>query len=411
MFLSPKQSIIMGLAIRMGLIGYAEIQDKLFNLKYTDIDYSVYTDGANYVLEGGTPYDRHTYRYTPILAYMMIGNVVLFESFGKVLFSIIDILNGLLMLQIIGMTSKSIKDETKSFLLTLWLFNPLTLQVSTRGNADTLVVLLVYITLYFLLKKNIVLAALVYGFVVHFKIYPIIHSLPIYFYIDQDQDIRDQDIREIGEKKFNNTNFRLFTRNRIKFTLISGGVFISLLLLFHLIYPDQFLYQTYLYHFIRKDNRHNFSPYFYYIYLFFNSMTPIQSVLAFLPQFLLVVTAGIGYYKDLPFCMLIQTMAFVAFNKVCTAQYFIWWIALLPLALVNNDLKDKKRGKLLIVGGIWFIVELSWNIGAYLLEIRGVSVFDLIFLFCLAFFLANIYLIYILIVHHKQRPFMHIVNK
>ena len=411
MFLSPKQSIIMGLAIRMGLIGYAEIQDKLFNLKYTDIDYSVYTDGANYVLEGGTPYDRHTYRYTPILAYMMIGNVVLFESFGKVLFSIIDILNGLLMLQIIGMTSKSIKDETKSFLLTLWLFNPLTLQVSTRGNADTLVVLLVYITLYFLLKKNIVLAALVYGFVVHFKIYPIIHSLPIYFYIDQDQDIRDQDIREIGEKKFNNTNFRLFTRNRIKFTLISGGVFISLLLLFHLIYPDQVLYQTYLYHFIRKDNRHNFSPYFYYIYLFFNSMTPIQSVLAFLPQFLLVVTAGIGYYKDLPFCMLIQTMAFVAFNKVCTAQYFIWWIALLPLALVNNDLKDKKRGKLLIVGGIWFIVELSWNIGAYLLEIRGVSVFDLIFLFCLAFFLANIYLIYILIVHHKQRPFMHIVNK
>lgn len=99
--------------------------------------------------------------------------------------------------------------------------------------------------------------------------------------------------------------------------------------------------------------------------------------------------------------MLIQTIAFVAFNKVCTAQYFIWWIALLPLALVNNDLKDKKRGKLLIVGGIWFIVELSWNIGAYLLEIRGVSVFDLIFLSCLAFFLANIYLIYILIVHHK----------
>lgn len=76
--LSPTQSIIIGLFLRLSLIGYAEIQDKYFNLKYTDIDYSVYTDGANYVLDGGTPYDRHTYRYTPILAYLMTGNILLF---------------------------------------------------------------------------------------------------------------------------------------------------------------------------------------------------------------------------------------------------------------------------------------------------------------------------------------------
>ena len=40
----------MGLTLRIAFIGYAEIQDKYFNLKYTDIDYSVYTDGAKYVL-------------------------------------------------------------------------------------------------------------------------------------------------------------------------------------------------------------------------------------------------------------------------------------------------------------------------------------------------------------------------
>lgn len=36
----------------------------------TDIDYKVYTDAAFYE----SPYDRHTYRYSPILAYLMIFN-------------------------------------------------------------------------------------------------------------------------------------------------------------------------------------------------------------------------------------------------------------------------------------------------------------------------------------------------
>jgi phosphatidylinositol glycan class M len=104
--------------------------------------------------------------------------------------------------------------------------------------------------------------------------------------------------------------------------------------------------------------------------------------------------------------MLIQTLAFVSFNKVCTAQYFVWWIALLPLALINSDLKDLKRKKLILVLLLWFILELSWNVGAYLLEIRGVSAFNLIFVSCFGFFMANIYLMYVLITHHKPRLFM-----
>lgn len=128
---------------------------------------------------------------------------------------------------------------------------------------------------------------------------------------------------------------------------------------------------------MRKDNRHNFSPYFYFIYLSFESITPSQSGLMFLPQFLLVVLAGTRYYRDLPFALLIQTMAFVTFNKVCTAQYFVWWLALLPIALQNSKLTNKKIMMLL---ALWLILEVQWNIGAYYLEIQGVNTFVLIFI-------------------------------
>lgn len=118
--------------------------------------------------------------------------------------------------------------------------------------------------LYLLINERYKSAAFLYGFVVHFKIYPIIYALPIYFWIDY------------GKGSF-------FTKNRVYFTLISAFTFLGIVGWFYLIYEYKFLYETYLYHFIRKDNRHNFSVYFYYFYLNFENVDLLQSAMAFVP--------------------------------------------------------------------------------------------------------------------------------
>ena len=97
------------------------------------------------------------------------------------------------------------------------------------------------------------------------------------------------------------------------------GKFVPLSL-FHR-YGFEFLEHTYLYHVTRKDVKHNFSVYFYMLYLTMDSsFSWIISLLAFFPQLLLVLAFGVKYYKDLPFCCFVQTFVFVTFNKVCTSQ-------------------------------------------------------------------------------------------
>jgi hypothetical protein len=69
----------------------------------------------------------------------------------------------------------------------------------------------------------------------------------------------------------------------------------------------------------KTDNRHNFSPWFYAIYLDFENEGRRQylGLLAFLPQVLLLAATSVKLgAKDLPFCIAVQTMAFVTFNKV-----------------------------------------------------------------------------------------------
>lgn len=92
------------------------------------------------------------------------------------------------------------------------------------------------------------------------------------------------------------------------------------------------IYHPYLYHLTRLDHRHNFSPYFYPIYLLTSFSPPsrpsfvqgvIRSPLAsFVPQMGLstVLSWAYGNQGELAKAWTVSTIAFVTFNKVVTSQ-------------------------------------------------------------------------------------------
>ena len=51
----------------------------------------VVTDGARHVAAGGSPFARATYRYTPLLAWLMLPNIWVHPAAGKLLFCAADL--------------------------------------------------------------------------------------------------------------------------------------------------------------------------------------------------------------------------------------------------------------------------------------------------------------------------------
>jgi phosphatidylinositol glycan class M len=76
--------------------------------------------------------------------------------------------------------------------------------------------------------------------------------------------------------------------------------------------------------------------------------------------------------EDLVFTWFVQTVVFVVFNKVCTSQYFLWYLLLLPLLLPRLSMS---RSKAVLYGAVWFGTQALWLSEAYKLEFLGKNVF------------------------------------
>ncbi|KAF9520580.1 glycosyltransferase family 50 protein [Hydnum rufescens UP504] len=259
--------------------------------------------------------------------------------------------------------------------------------ISTRGSAESVLGLIVVSALALVLKRRYDAAAVVLGLAVHFKIYPFIYGASILALLRHSPS---------PPSPYSSGRRRLFTKllswAQVRFAVISIATFAALGGLMYGIWGHSFLQHTYFYHLTRRDHRHNFSLYFYPTYLNYSSSSssksPLQNPLvSFIPQMALSIGTGFMFGKDdITLAWFVQTACFVTFNKVCTSQYFMWYLWFLPLILPRLRLSFQRAGVLIAV---WVGVQALWLSIAYKLEFLGEPVFFSLWAASALFLVAN----------------------
>lgn len=472
-----KVHLCLAFAVRLGFIIYSVHHDKISTVPYTDVDYRVFTDAARHVVSYESPYKRHTYRYSPLMAILLIPNVLFHDCFGKLLFSIVDILVGCLIRVIVknihktyidhvsrlpetennknlpslpaadnnlavkrknkqgrlrGKNKVNISKNIKSaeelkvkynisvitdLSMCIWLYNPLSIGIATRGNSDAIAGFLVLSVLYFLqVKQRCFIAGILHGIAIHVRLYPIIYSLSLFMYLSKFSFYETEDRKMLFKNKISRKQLKytkpkkaleaerktVFKReylmylipNSNQLKLVFGCLlsFTTLTAFFFCLYGYEFLYETYIYHFLRHDSRHNFSLYFYLQYLTagVKNIGMWQKVLITLPKVVLLLVLSVRYGLNkysLNFSILTQTLVIVLYNTVLTSQYFIWFLCVLPLCIWQIKINFKST---LALFTLWFAAQAAWLLPAYFLEFQGQNTFFLIWLQSISLFCAHI---------------------
>lgn len=326
-FFSTSIVFSSAILLRIVLLLYGLFQDAHSSLPYTDIDYFVFTDAARYVSRGRSPYQRETYRYTPLLAWLLLPTAwpgAAWFSFGKVMFAVADIVAGWLMVLVLkSREGGGMKTERALKFASIWLLNPMVATISTRGSSEGLLGVMVVALVWAVTKRRIVLAGVLLGLAVHLKIYPFIYGVSILWYLaSPSPETRKTSISLIEQ------SLTFANRSRVVLAVSALSTFMALNAVMYTVYSTPFLTHTYLHHLTRIDHRHNFSPYNTLLHL--SSASPATTSgwrfesLAFVPQLAIsaVLIPIVLAKKDLPSTMMAQTFAFVAFNKVVTSQVF-----------------------------------------------------------------------------------------
>uniref|UniRef100_A0A8L8JZY2 GPI alpha-1,4-mannosyltransferase I, catalytic subunit n=1 Tax=Heligmosomoides polygyrus TaxID=6339 RepID=A0A8L8JZY2_HELPZ len=283
-----------------------------------------------------------------------------YKDFGKYLFCIFDIIVGWLYFQIMSPTEQTEQQKGSG-----------SRKTEREEDADGWV------------TKSWIAAAIVHGaLAVHLKIYPVIYLPSIFLHLGRFSSCPC--IFASLKQLFANWKGFMFAA----ISLVCFGLIVAF---FYLVYGDVFLEEFLLYHIKRRDIQHNFSPYFYLLRLVDDdeNLSRVLGFLAFLPQMGLVLYFAFKYHNDLPFCWFMSTFAFVTFNKVCTSQYFVWYVTLLPL--VTDRFKLTLNETLTLIG-MWFASQGVWLFFAYLYEFRRWRTLEYVWASSILFLIVNCYI-------------------
>ncbi|KAJ3387070.1 hypothetical protein HDU92_002161, partial [Lobulomyces angularis] len=187
-FLSPEFNLDVGPKDYQNMVEDFEKLNYIVNelkkvIPLCHVDYNVFTDAAIYVSKNQSPYKRETYRYTPLLAIILLPNVWL-PIFGKLLFVLCDLLTGYIIMEILKIDKPSAINNQLMLTSIIWLLNPFVINISTRGSSESITTSLSLMSILLILKGNLKSGSIIFGLAVHFKIYPIIYSLPILCFLD-----------------------------------------------------------------------------------------------------------------------------------------------------------------------------------------------------------------------------------
>lgn len=432
-----EHGVILGLVLRFFLAWFLPwlLDDGRFipEVAYTDIDFSIFSDAAQYIQEGKSPYDRHTYRYTPFLAAFLA--YLPDREWGRHIFCLADGLCGWIIIRFrqskrkVQSNSDKNPEESKSATndtstsqtwnqlqdALWWSYNPLAINICTRGSSESIQVLLpVLLTLQLVMGGNdasknqrptllrAFIAGISHGVAIHSKLYPIIYTLSFMVYLST---------VNLSNSASHTTTFpwteplrllrliriwvlRLFSPVPLVFLATSLLTFAGLTYLAVLWYGDVALQEGLLYHFSRVDHRHNYSMYWYWIYLARARTSGAGLALLgrflLLPQVVLLVYSSLGVASHhLGLALFVQTFLFVTHNKVITAQYFTWYLCLLPLC---TDVFSLTRRVQWAIAGLLVSIG-TWLASAYCLEMQGMAVHRWVWMASVGYFAANVNLL------------------
>lgn len=355
--------------LRLIMIAFSSWQDAALPVRFTDADYFVFRDAAAHVFAGASPYARATYRYPPLVAVLLAPGEALGVGavWGKLLFCGADLIAGALLVTLLRVRGADSRGARRA--AALFLLSPLAAITSSRGSADSLAAVLVLAALVAVDANKPALAGMALGFAVYARIYPVIYVVPVVIALA----VRD---RGGGPCSAASRIGRFAAAGSLTAFLATGAGFVA--------YGWDAISESYLFHVTRVDARHNFSPFWLATYLG-GGLRGFAAAPWALGAATLI--GALAAAQSLPLAALLSTLAFVSLNRVVTAQYFNWWLVLLPLAVPRSRLSI--RGAL-SVAAVWLCAELNWLRAAYALEIEGKPAHEDVGASAFFFFLANV---------------------
>nr|VDD33229.1 unnamed protein product [Brassica oleracea] len=241
--MSFRSLLVSFMLLRVFLIIYGEWQDAHMEVRYT-----VFSDAASLMASGESSLqENHLPLLTRFFSSPIQSSILLGESSSSLLlvcnlsqaffkgstFSLSrsesvcvcpsDLLVGLFIREILKL--RKVPEKVCTVSVMVWLLNPFTFTIGTRGNCEPLVCAMLLWIIISLMKGNLSQAAFWYGLV---RVDPIIYALPIILVLDsklfssghkpplQDWNTHTSSSRE--KKTFHLKN--LFSRERIMFCLV-----------------------------------------------------------------------------------------------------------------------------------------------------------------------------------------------